>query len=147
MNDIPTTTFGKTGVQVSVIGQGGARMDLHPDIRTAAADVRRVYDLGVTYFDCARRYWDGRSEEAYGLGLRGVRKGVFLTTRTQQMTGLTRHVSRSGRRRCRHRPLPRSCDDSVAPVRRPLTAPARHDTSEAEASWLGRGSSARRGAP
>ena len=38
--DIPTTTFGKTGVRVSVIAQGGARMDLHPDIRAAAAHVR-----------------------------------------------------------------------------------------------------------
>jgi hypothetical protein len=31
--DIPTTTFGKTGIQVSVIAQGGARMDLHPTFR------------------------------------------------------------------------------------------------------------------
>ena len=52
--DIPTTTFGKTGIQVSIIAQGGARMDLHPDIPAAAAHVRRVYELGVTYFDCAR---------------------------------------------------------------------------------------------
>jgi aryl-alcohol dehydrogenase-like predicted oxidoreductase len=84
--DIPTTTFGKTGVRVSVIAQGGARMDLHPDVQTAAAHVRRVYDLGVTYFDCARSYWEGRSEEAYGLGLQGVRNDVFLTTKTQQRT-------------------------------------------------------------
>jgi predicted aldo/keto reductase-like oxidoreductase len=48
--------------------------------------VRRVYDLGVTYFDCARSYWDGRSEEAYGIGLQGIRKNVFLTTKTQQRT-------------------------------------------------------------
>ena len=80
--DIPTTTFGKTGVKVSVIAQGGARMDLHPDVQTAAAHVRRMYDLGITYFDCARLYWDGRSEEAYGIGLEGVRKNVFLTTKT-----------------------------------------------------------------
>jgi uncharacterized protein len=80
--DIPTTTFGKTGVKVSVIAQGGARMDLHPDIQTASAYVRKVYDLGVTYFDCARAYWNGRSEEAYGIGLQGVRKNVFLTTKT-----------------------------------------------------------------
>ena len=80
--DIPTTTFGKTGVKVSVIAQGGARMDLHPDIQTAAAHVRKVYDLGVTYFDCARLYWDGRSEEAYGIGLQGIRKNVFLTTKS-----------------------------------------------------------------
>ena len=67
--DIPTTPFGKTGVEVGLIAQGGARMDLHPDIQTAAEHVRRVYDLGVTYFDCARSYWGGRSEEAYGTGL------------------------------------------------------------------------------
>ncbi|HLK69831.1 MAG TPA: aldo/keto reductase [Bryobacteraceae bacterium] len=84
--NIPTTTFGKTGVKVSVIAQGGARMDLHPDIQTAAAHVRRMYDLGITYFDCARAYWDGRSEEAYGIGLDGVRKNVFLTTKTLKRT-------------------------------------------------------------
>jgi uncharacterized protein len=84
--DIPTTTFGKTGVKVSVIAQGGARMDLHPDVRTAAAHVRKMYELGITYFDCARSYWDGRSEEAYGIGLQGVRKNVFLTTKTQKRT-------------------------------------------------------------
>src|SRR5712692_5209791 len=82
--DIPATTFGKTGVKVSVIAQGGARMDLHPDVQAAAAHVRRVYDLGVTYFDCARSYWDGRSEEAYGIGLQGIRNYVFLTTKTQK---------------------------------------------------------------
>ena len=84
--DIPATTFGKTGIKVSIIAQGGARMDLHPDIQTAAAHVRMVYDLGITYFDCARAYWGGRSEEAYGIGLEGVRKNVFLTTKTQKRT-------------------------------------------------------------
>ncbi|MGA2030595.1 MAG: aldo/keto reductase [Verrucomicrobiota bacterium] len=84
--DIPTTTFGKTGVNVSIIAQGGARMDLHPDIQTAAAHVRRMYGLGVTYFDCAHGYWGGRSEEAYGIGLEGVRKNVFLSTKTLKRT-------------------------------------------------------------
>jgi len=86
--DIPTTTFGKTGVQVSVIAQGGARMDLHPDVQTAASHVRGVYDLGVTCFDCARTYWGGRAEEAYGIGLEGVRKDVFLTTKTMKRTAI-----------------------------------------------------------
>jgi predicted aldo/keto reductase-like oxidoreductase len=84
--DIPTTTFGKTGVKVSVIAQGGARMDLHPNVQVAAAHVRRMYELGITYFDCARSYWDGRSEEAYGIGLEGIRKNVFLTTKTAKRT-------------------------------------------------------------
>jgi aryl-alcohol dehydrogenase-like predicted oxidoreductase len=84
--DIPTVTFGRTGVKVSVIAQGGARMDLHPDVQTAAAYARKVYDLGVTYFDCARLYWDGRSEEAYGIGLQGLRKNIFLTTKSVKRT-------------------------------------------------------------
>ena len=83
---IPTTTFGKAGVEVSVIALGGARMDLHPDVPSAAALVRKVYDLGLTYFDCSRAYWNGRAEEAYGIGLQGVRKDVFLTTKTMKRT-------------------------------------------------------------
>lgn len=61
-------------------------MDLHPDVTSAAAHVRRVYDLGLRYFDCAASYWNGRSEEAYGIGLAGVRKNVFLTTKTLKRT-------------------------------------------------------------
>ena len=84
--DIPVTALGRTGLKVSVIAQGGARMDLHPDVPAAAAHVRKMYDIGVTYFDCARSYWGGRSEEAYGRGLQGVRKNVFLTTKTMGRT-------------------------------------------------------------
>ena len=84
--DIPTTTFGRTGVKVSVIAQGGARMDLLPDVQAAAAHVRKVYELGVDYFDCSRLYWDGRAEESYGIGLQGVRQNVFLTSKTIKRT-------------------------------------------------------------
>jgi hypothetical protein len=28
-------------------------VDLHPTVADAANHVRRVYDLGLTYFDCA----------------------------------------------------------------------------------------------
>src|SRR5438067_10873270 len=84
--DIPTTTFGKTGVRVSIIGQGGARMDLHPDMQSASAYVRKIYELGITYFDCSHIYWGGHAEEAYGIGLAGVRKNVFLTTKTMMRT-------------------------------------------------------------
>lgn len=83
---IPMKEYGKTGVKVSVIAQGGARMDLHPTVAEAAAHVRRVYDLGLTNFDCAHAYWGGRSEQAYGIGLKGVRKSVWLTTKTAKRT-------------------------------------------------------------
>jgi predicted aldo/keto reductase-like oxidoreductase len=84
--DIPATTLGKSGIQVQIIAQGGARMDLHPDIASAAEHVRQVYELGVRYFDCARVYWNGQSEEAYGIGLQGVRKQVFLTSKSAGRT-------------------------------------------------------------
>jgi aryl-alcohol dehydrogenase-like predicted oxidoreductase len=84
--EIPTRPFGKTGVRVQVIAQGGARMDLHPTVAEAAAHVRGVYDLGLRYFDCARSYWGGRAEEAYGIGLKGVRQNVFLTSKSTQKT-------------------------------------------------------------
>jgi predicted aldo/keto reductase-like oxidoreductase len=84
--DIPTVRFGKTNVMVTVIGQGGQRLDLQPDMQSAVDHVRRVYDLGVTYFDCARLYWDGKSEETYGVALQGIRKNVFLTTKSIKRT-------------------------------------------------------------
>lgn len=85
VGDIPTMTFGKTGIQASVISQGGARMDLHPDVQTAAARVRRVFGLGVTCDVLRPRGYRGeRSEEAYGIGPQGVRNNVFVTTRTPQ---------------------------------------------------------------
>src|SRR4051795_5001317 len=84
--DLPTRTFGKTGIRVQIVAQGGARMDLHPTIVEAAAHVRGVYDLGLRYFDCARSYWGGKSEEAYGIGLKGVRNNVFLTSKTTKRT-------------------------------------------------------------
>ncbi len=79
---IPMKEFGKTGVKVTVIAQGGARMDLHPTVAAAADHVRRMYELGLNFFDCAHSYWDGKAEEAYGIGLSGVRKNVFLTTKS-----------------------------------------------------------------
>lgn len=84
--DIPTKPYGKTGVKVTIIAQGGARMDLHPTVKEAAEHVRAVYEMGVTFFDCAQAYWGGKAEEAYGIGLDGVRKNVFLTTKTPKRT-------------------------------------------------------------
>jgi predicted aldo/keto reductase-like oxidoreductase len=83
---IPTRAFGKTGEQVTVIAQGGARMDLFSDVQTASSHVRRVAKMGVTFFDCAHSYWGGKSEEAYGLGLSGLRKNIFLTSKSTTRT-------------------------------------------------------------
>jgi len=83
--DILKRTFGKTGEQLTVIGQAGGRLDLIP-FEEAVAIVRRAVDLGVNYFDSARAYGRGRSEEIYGAVLPEFRKQVFLTTKSYRRT-------------------------------------------------------------
>jgi len=80
----PRREFGKTGVKLTVIGQGGARLALLRTKEAARPHVRRAYDLGLNYFDCAHSYWDGHSEEVYGDVLSDVRKNVFITTKSSK---------------------------------------------------------------
>ena len=82
----PMREFGKTGVKLTVIGQGGARLALLRTKEQARAQVRHAYDLGLNYFDCAHSYWDGHSEEVYGDVLSDVRKQVFITTKCIKRT-------------------------------------------------------------
>ena len=79
--DIPMREFGKTGVKLTVIGQGGARLALTRTKEAARTHVRHAYELGLNYFDCAHDYWDGHSEEVYGDVLADVRKEVFIATK------------------------------------------------------------------
>ncbi len=81
--EIPKRVFGKTGEKLTIIGQAGGRFPMI-SYEDAKAITRRAYDLGINYFDCARIYWNGRSEEAYGEALQGVRKRVFLTTKSPE---------------------------------------------------------------
>lgn len=78
--------FGKTGVRLTVVGQGGARLALLRTKEAARLHVRHAYELGLNYFDCAHSYWEGHSEEVYGDVLHDVRKQVFLTTKCGRRT-------------------------------------------------------------
>lgn len=78
--------FGQTGVHLTVVGQGGARLALLRNKEAARLHVRHAYELGLNYFDCAHSYWDGHSEEVYGDVLHDVRKQVFLTTKSGKRT-------------------------------------------------------------
>lgn len=82
----PMRVFGKTGVKLTVVGQGGARLALLRTKEAARAHVKYAYDLGLNYFDCAHSYWDGHSEEVYGDVLSAVRKSVFITTKSTKRT-------------------------------------------------------------
>jgi len=82
----PMREFGKTGVKLTVVGQGGARLALLRTKEAARPHVRYAYELGLNYFDCAHSYWDGHSEEVYGDVLSDVRKQVFITTKCTKRT-------------------------------------------------------------
>jgi len=83
--DIPQRVLGKTGQSLTVIGQAGGRF---PNIsfEQAKAVTLRAYELGINYFDNARIYWNGRSEEVYGAVLPPFRKSIFLTTKSPERT-------------------------------------------------------------
>ncbi|HKJ24087.1 MAG TPA: aldo/keto reductase [Myxococcota bacterium] len=70
-------TLGKTGLRVSDIGCGTS--SLAGDDRA----VRRALDRGVTYFDTADSYEDGRSEATLGRALAGRRQDVVLISKCQ----------------------------------------------------------------
>jgi predicted aldo/keto reductase-like oxidoreductase len=83
--DIPKRVLGKTGERLTIIGQAGGRFPLCT-FEDAKAITLRAHELGINYFDTARIYWNGRSEEVYGAVLPPFRKEIFLTTKSPQRT-------------------------------------------------------------
>ena len=80
---IPTRPLGKTGVNVPIICLGGWHIG-QPAIGDAEAEriMHAAIDEGVTFFDNAWDYNDGRSEELMGAALAGGRRDkVFLMTK------------------------------------------------------------------
>jgi predicted aldo/keto reductase-like oxidoreductase len=81
--EIPKRVLGKTGEKLTIIGQAGGRFPLG-SMEDAKAVTLRAYELGINYFDCARIYWNGKSEEVYGAVLPPFRKNIFLTTKSPE---------------------------------------------------------------
>jgi predicted aldo/keto reductase-like oxidoreductase len=79
--DIPKRVFGRTGEKLTIIGQAGGRFPMI-SFAEAKAVTLRAYELGINYFDTARIYWSGKSEEVYGEVLPPFRKDIFLTTKS-----------------------------------------------------------------
>jgi aryl-alcohol dehydrogenase-like predicted oxidoreductase len=80
-NRIPRKPFGRTGETLSVIGIGGYSLGDAPSLKDAVAIVHEAVDAGVTFFDNAWEYHDGKSEEWMGQALQGRRDKVFLMTK------------------------------------------------------------------
>ncbi len=84
--EIPRRKLGKTGMEVSIIGLGGARSGNLMDHRQALETIRRCYDRGVNYFDTAAAGAYGISQTRYGLALADVRDKIYFGTKTRHRT-------------------------------------------------------------
>lgn len=85
---LPRRPLGKTGLQVSVIGLGGASAGKLDDGKVAQEVIRRCYELGVNYFDSAAAGAYGLSQARYGRALKGLRDKIVLGTKTRHRTYL-----------------------------------------------------------
>jgi predicted aldo/keto reductase-like oxidoreductase len=72
-------TLGKTGLKVTTVGMGCM-------ITSDGSVVERAADMGITYFDTARSYSQGNNERMVGAALKGKRKGLVLSTKTEGRT-------------------------------------------------------------
>jgi len=77
---VPTRPFGKTGVNVSMLGLGGIF-----DTISNQLVLKQAMDWGVTYWDTAEGYGNGNSEKGMGMFLEKnpqARKDMFLVTKS-----------------------------------------------------------------
>ncbi len=76
--------LGRSGLCVSCIGLGCMGMSEFygsGDEKESIAVIHRALDLGVTFFDTADVYGNGRNEELVGRALKGHRRQVVLATK------------------------------------------------------------------
>ena len=81
-NTLPSRTLGRTGAKVSILAFGcGSRFLMYEQEDKAQAALNRAIDLGITYFDTAYLYGDGKSETRVGQVMAKRRKEVWLATK------------------------------------------------------------------
>lgn len=95
---VPTRPFGRTGVNVSMLGLGCSG-----DLTSSQILLRQALKVGITYWDTAESYGRGRNEKAIGEHFArhpGDRKKVFLVTKSlsRDVGGLSRSLDQSLKR-------------------------------------------------
>jgi uncharacterized protein len=78
---VPKRPFGKTGLQISIIGVGGYHLGSAKDQAESTRIVGQALDAGINFFDNAWDYHDGESEQRLGQALSGKRDQVILMTK------------------------------------------------------------------
>ena len=95
LSEVPRRPFGKTGQDVSILSLGGIF-----DIVNNQMMLKKALDFGITYWDTANSYHNGKSEEGIGLYLEKfpeARKRIFLVTKSgaRDAKGLTENLTLS----------------------------------------------------
>jgi aryl-alcohol dehydrogenase-like predicted oxidoreductase len=78
---IPRRRFGKSHVEVSALGLGGHHLGGMASYAEMERVVHEALDAGITFFDCAWEYHNGRAEEWIGRALAGRRDKAFIMTK------------------------------------------------------------------
>lgn len=81
----PTRPLGRTGFLASTLGIGDLA-DRNVPIEQCAATIRRAVDAGLNVVDTAPNYEDGYSEQVVGHALRGIRDGMFVISKIDELT-------------------------------------------------------------
>jgi diketogulonate reductase-like aldo/keto reductase len=100
-------SFGSTGRDVAVIGQGTWLLE-NGDRPAAVAALRQGLDLGMTHIDTAEMYGSGAAEEIVAEAIVGRREEVFLVSKV-----LPENASRSRTRTACERSLARLRTDRL----------------------------------
>ena len=72
--------YGNTGKLVSAVGFGGMRFDMTKSMEENAELVRYAFDKGINYFDTAPGYFNGKSEEIFGLAFKNMPRDKFFVS-------------------------------------------------------------------
>lgn len=75
--DLPRTTLGRTNLEITRYGIGGAYCE-------SVDGYKAALDCGVNYVDTARGYRDGEDEKVIGQAIQGRRHDLILASKTAQ---------------------------------------------------------------
>ncbi len=94
-------SLGNSGLRVSVAGLGCNNFGMRIDYDRTVEVLDAAIDAGVTFFDTARMYGGGKSEEFMGEALKAKRDQVIIATKfggptkVDDATGSRRHMMRA----------------------------------------------------
>lgn len=79
---LPTRRLGRTGLEVPILGLGGAHVGRAGSERAARELIELAFEEGIRFFDTAESYQSGGSERWIGAAIKDIRHHIVLMTKT-----------------------------------------------------------------